>query len=312
VSTMCRQHRISEQSHYRWKKLYGNMKPSEARELRQLREENTKLKRLMADLSLDKAMLQDVLQKILKPAPKRHVVKYMMDRYSVGAKRACQWVRLHRSAWCYRCHRHPQTALRERIRALAQSRVRFFYRRISLIFKREGWDVSMNRLYRLYREENLGSRRKRPWRHVSTVHRNLKHHAGGPNDVWGMNFVADQWADGRRIRTLTIVDLFTRECLGIEVGFSLRAEDVLTALNHLKYDRGLPNRFSCDNAAEFSGGMMDQWAYSNQVEIDFSRQEKLTDNTTVESFNGRFRNECLNTHSFDSIDDANEKIDHRR
>jgi putative transposase len=127
-----------------------------------------------------------------------------------------------------------------------------------------------------------------------------------------MDFVADQLADSRRIGTLTIVDLFTRECLGIEVGFSLRAEDVVTALTHLKYDRGLPNRISCDSGSEFSGGMTDQWAYSNQVEIDFSRRGKPTDNAIVESFNGRFREECLNTHWFDSIDDVKEKIDHWR
>jgi putative transposase len=240
-------------------------------------------------------------KKILKPAPKRQIVQYLIDRYGVGARRACGCVRLHRSAWYYRSYRDPQTVLRQRIRDLAQSRVRFGYRRILLLLKREGWEVGKNRLYRLYREENLGLRRKRPWRHVSAVHRNPKRPAGGPNDVWGMDFVADQLADGRRIRTLTIIDLFTRECLGIEVGFSLRAEDVVTALKHLKYDRGLPNRISCDNGSEFSGGMMDQWAYSNQVEIDFSRRGKPTDNAIVESFNGRFREECLNTHWFHSM-----------
>ncbi len=176
--------------------------------------------------------------------------------------------------------------------------------------KSEGWDVGKNRLYRLYRQENLGLRRRRPWRHVSAVHRHPKRPAGGSNDVWAMDFVADQLADGRRVRTLTILDLFTRECLGIEVGFSLRAEDVVTALNYLEYDRGLPNLISCDNGSEFSGGMMGQWAYSNQVEIDFNRRGKPTDNAIVESFNGRFREERLNTHWFDSINDAKEKIDH--
>jgi putative transposase len=113
------------------------------------------------------------------------------------------------------------------------------------------------------------------------VHRNSKRAAGGRDDVWGMDVVADQLADGRRIRTLTIVDLFTRGCLGIEVGFSLKAGDVVTALNHLIYDRGLPNRISCDNGSEFSGDMMDQWAFSNQVNIDFSRRGKPTDNAIV-------------------------------
>ncbi len=138
-----------------------------------------------------------------------------------------------------------------------------------MLLKREGWNVGKNPLYRLYREENLGLRRKRPWRHVSAVHRSPKRPAEG-NDVWGMDFVADQLADGRQIRTLTIVDLFARECLGIEVGFSLRAEDVVTALSHVRYDRRLPNRTSCDNGSEFSGGMMGQWTYSNHLEIGFN------------------------------------------
>jgi putative transposase len=121
--------------------------------------------------------------------------------------------------------------------------------------------------------------------------------------------VADQLANGRKIRTLTIVDLYTRECLGIEVGFTLRAENVVRAMNHLKYDRGLPKRIACDNGSEFAGGQMDLWAYTNKVTIDFSRRGKPTDNAIVESFNGRFREECLNTHWFESLEDAKEKID---
>ena len=237
------------------------------------------------------------------------MVRYLMGRYTVGAKRACGCVRLHRSAWYYRSYRDPQTTLRQRIRDLAHSRVRFGYRRIMLLLNREGWDVGKIRVYRLYREENLGLRRKRPSRHVSAVHRVQRRPADGPNDVWGMDFDADQLADGRRIRTLTIVDLYTRECLGIELGFRLRAEDVVTALNHLKYDRGLPKRIACDNGSEFAGGMMDLWAYNNQVQIDFSRRGKPTDNAIVESFNGRFREECLNTHWLNSIEDAKEQID---
>jgi hypothetical protein len=112
-------------------------------------------------------------------------------------------------------------ALRQRVRELAHARVRFGYRRICMLLRREGWELGKNRLYRVYCEENLALRRKRPWRHVSAVHRTQKQPAGRPNEVWGMDFVADQLSDGRKIRTLTIVDLFTRECLGIEVGYSL-------------------------------------------------------------------------------------------
>jgi putative transposase len=200
-------------------------------------------------------------------------------------------------------------ALRQRVRELAQARVRFGYRRILLLLQREGWEVGKNRLYRVYCEEGLALRRKRPWRHVSAVHRAVREPASRANEIWSMDFVADELADGRRFRALTVVDLFTRECLAIEVGQSLRAEHVVQALNRLKFERGLPRRIYCDNGSEFASGQMDLWAYTNQVQIDFSRRGKPTDNAVIESFNGRFREECLNAHWFESPADAQEKID---
>lgn len=108
IAELCRQHGISEQSYYRWKKLYGGMEPSEARELKELREENIKLKRLVADLSLDKVMLQDVLQKSSEAVKKREIVNYLMGRYGVGNRQACRCVRLHRSMYCV-FHAKPAT-----------------------------------------------------------------------------------------------------------------------------------------------------------------------------------------------------------
>ena len=237
------------------------------------------------------------------------MVNYLMGRYGVGNRQACRCVLLHRSMYYYRSRMEPLTALRQRVRELAHARLRFGYRRIYVLLRREGWEVGMNRFYRVYCEENLGLRRKRPWRHTTAVHRLQRLPAVHANEVWGMDFVADQLADGRKMRTLTVVDLYTRECLAIEVGYSLRAEHVVAAMNHLKYERGLPKRIACDNGSEFAGGQMDLWAYSNQVQIDFSRRGKPTDNAIVESFNGKFREECLNAHWFESIEDAKEKID---
>jgi putative transposase len=237
------------------------------------------------------------------------MVNYLMGRYGVGNRQACRCVRLTRSMYYYRSRMEPLTALRQRMRELAHARVRFGYRRIFVLVRREGWDVGKSRFYRVYCEEHLGLRRKRPWRHVSAVHREVKRPAGGPNEVWGMDFVADQLADGRKLRTLTVIDLFTRERLTIEVGLSLRAEHVVTAMKQLSHERGLPQRISCDNGSEFSGGLMDLWAYTNHVQIDFNRRGKPTDNAIVESFNGKFREECLNVHWFDSVEDAKEKID---
>jgi putative transposase len=210
------------------------------------------------------------------------MVNYLMGRYTVGAQQACRCVRMTRSMYYYQSRMDSQTALRQRMREVAHARVRFGYRRVYIMLRREGWDVWKNRFYRVYREENPGLRRKRPWRHVSSVHRLERRPATRANEVWGMDFVADQLADGRKIRPLTIVDLFTRECLGIEVGLRLRADHVVAAINRLKYDRGLPQRITTDNGSEFAGAQEDLWAYTNHVRMDFSRRGKPTDNAIVE------------------------------
>ena len=178
-----------------------------------------------------------------------------------------------------------------------------------MLLKREGWPIGRKRVYRLYTEENLALRRKRPWRHVSATHRLERSAPTSRDDIWSMDFVVDELASGQRFRTLTIVDIFTRECLDIAIGQSLRAADVVAALEQLRFSRGVPKRIYCDNGSEFVSAQMDLWAYANAVKLDFSRRGKPTDNAFIESFNGRFREECLNTHWFQSKEDAKEKID---
>ena len=116
--------------------------------------------------------------------------------------------------------------------------------------------------------------------------------------------MADQLADGRRFRCLTVLDVLTRECLAIEVGQSLKGEDVVTALNQIRQKRGTPKLLFCDNGAEFTSQRMDLWAYHNRVQIDFSRPGKPTDNAYVESFNGTLRAECLDVHWFAMLTEA--------
>jgi putative transposase len=127
-----------------------------------------------------------------------------------------------------------------------------------------------------------------------------------------MDFVADALFDGRRFRALTVVDNFTKECLAIEVAAQLRSEDVVRVMERLRLQRGLPTRIQTDNGSEFASLAMDRWAYEQQVTLDFSRPGKPTDNPFVESFNGSFRDECLNTHWFLSLEDAREKIENWR
>ena len=114
--------------------------------------------------------------------------------------------------------------------------------------------------------------------------------------------------DGRRLRALTVVDNYTRESLAIEVGQSLKGEDVVRVLDAVVAERGAPQTIKVDNGSEFISKAMDRWAYEHGVELDFSRPGTPTDNAKVESFNGRFRQECLNEHWFLSLDDARSKI----
>jgi putative transposase len=134
-------------------------------------------------------------------------------------------------------------------------------------------------------------------------------HPTGPNQVWSMDFVAAQLADGKRFRSLTIVDIYTRECLAIESEQRFKGEDVVLALNRIKIQRGVPKFLYCDNGSEFSSQAMDLRAYQNEVRMAFSRPGKPPDNAFVESFNGTFRAECLNAHRFTSLTEAQQIVE---
>ena len=192
---------------------------------------------------------------------------------------------------------------------MAAARVRYGYFRIYILLRREGWKVNHKRVYRIYRQEGLSMRIKRPRRHVSAAYREGRAQPGCANDSWSMDFVADQLEDGRRFRSLTVVDIFTRECLAIESEQRLKGEDVVRVLNRIKIQRGVPRMLYCDNGSEFSGQAMDLWAYQNGVRIASSRPGKPMDNAFVESFNGTFRGECLNAHWFTSLTETRQIVE---
>ena len=128
-----------------------------------------------------------------------------------------------------------------------------------------------------------------------------------PNEAWSLDFVADQLADGRRFRALTVLDVFTRECLAIEAGANLRGEHVVATHNGIFKERAVPRKLCCDNGSEFTSQLVDLWAYQHQVNLDFSRPGKPTDNAYIESFNRTLRRECLNTQWFLALTDAQQQ-----
>ena len=237
------------------------------------------------------------------------MVGYLRGTYPISARRACRIVRCARATYYYRSHRDPRTALRQRLREMAQTRARYGYRKIRVLLNREGWAVGKHLVYRLYREEGLTLRHRPPRRRKAVVARVHRPSVTKPNDTWTLDFVADPLANGQRFRALTVVDVFTRESVAIEVGQRLRGEHVVNVLNRLTAQRGAPTRLFWDNGSEFCSQIVDLWAYQHQVRIDFSRPGKPTDNAHVESFNATLRRECLNAHWLESLHEAKERIE---
>lgn len=196
-----------------------------------------------------------------------------------------------------------------RIKEITETRQHYGYRRVHILLRREGWRDNHKRVYRLYQEMGLSLRLKRPRRHKSCQYRLPKQIAQTPNQVWSMDFVADNLFDGRKLRALTVVDQYSRECLAIHVGQRLTGEDVVNVMKQITFARGYPKYLKTDNGSEFISKALDKWAYENEVTMDFSRPGKPTDNAFIESFNGRLRQECLNAHWFLSLDDAKSKIE---
>ena len=229
--------------------------------------------------------------------------------YEVSERRACRTLGFSRASHRYQSVRQDRAELRIRLRDLAAVRVRYGYRRLHVLLRREGYVVNHKLVYRLYCEEGLTIRSKRPRRHRSGQVRKERQAAGRSNERWSMDFMAEQLFDGRRLGILTLVDNFSRESLAIHVGRRFTGDHVVAVLEDVIRDRGTPEAIQVDNGPEFISKSLDLWAWSHGVELDFSRPGKPTDNPFIESFNGKFREECLNQNWFLSLGDAQEQID---
>jgi putative transposase len=210
----------------------------------------------------------------------------------------------------YRYDQKPDNddALRLRMRELAGQRKRFGSPRLHIMLKRENLVINHKRTERIYREEGLALRRKRRRKGAAGL-RMVMPLPLRPNQVWSMDFVTDSIVTGRRFRALTIVDDFSRECPAIEVDTSLGGDRVVSVLERLAEIRGLPEVITMDNGPEFAGRALDEWAYRRGIKLNFIRPGKPIENAFAESFNGRFRDECLNTNWFMNLKHAREVIE---
>jgi putative transposase len=242
------------------------------------------------------------------PIARREAVGWLQTR-GTSLRRACRVVGLSTATWRYqRQTSATNRAVLARLQAHAAVRARFGYRRLHILLEREGLVINHKRVHRIYRAAGLQVRR----RHRKRLTRAERIPLPVPDQRlarWSMDFTVDTLADGRGFRTLNIVDDFTRECVAIEVDRSLPELRVARVLDRLHATIGLPQSIVVDNGPEFAGRTLDAWAYARGVTLRFIRPGKPVENAYIESFNGKFRDECLNEHWFVSLADAKATIE---
>jgi putative transposase len=235
-------------------------------------------------------------------------VRVAREEARLSERRACGLLGVDRASARYRPRGSDDGALRERLRELAAERRRFGYRRLHVLLVREGWAVNHKRVYRIYQEEGLAVRRRKRKRATAIERVPL----AAPTRVdqgWSMDFMADALGNGRRFRTLNIVDEYTREAPAIAVDTSLPGARVVRVLEELKRQGRKPEWIVTDNGPEFTGKQLDQWAYDNGVRLETIRPGRPMENGYIESFNGKMREECLNENWFTDLADARERIE---
>ena len=244
----------------------------------------------------------------MKPVARRQAAVHLQDAYSVSERRATQVVRMYRSTFRYRARPDRCPEVRERVRQLARECPRYGYRLLTDRIRYEGTEVNPKRIYRLYCEEGLQLPRRRR-KKLRSLKRQPLPAADGVNSRWSMDFVHDMLADSRRFRALNVLDDCSRESLAIEVATSIPGKRVTRVLDHVAAQRGYPDAIVMDNGPEFTGRALDRWAAEHGVQLHFIDPGKPTQNAFVESFNDKFRSECLNTNWFIDLEDARARIE---
>ena len=234
------------------------------------------------------------------PAARREAVAHLRARFGLSERRACRIIGADRKMIRYQSCRPPDTALRRRLRDLANERRRFGYRRLFILLRREGEPSGLNRIYRLYREEGLAVRKRRARRKAVGTRAPILVEAH-PNARWSLDFVHDQFACGRRFRILNIMDDVTRECLGAIPDTSISGRRVARELTAIIERRGKPDMIVSDNGTELTSNAILSWCAKRGVDWHYIAPGKPMQNGFVESFNGRMRDEFLNETLFHGL-----------
>ncbi|MEZ6194500.1 MAG: IS3 family transposase [Planctomycetota bacterium] len=299
---------VSEQTFARWRNQYGGMKGSDAKRLKELEDENRRLKKLVAEQALDNAMLKDIAPgKLLSPTRRRRAVEHLREEHGVSERRACK------------VHGQPRSTQRRReespgrylplvrqLKELAARFPRWGTPKMTDFINKSGPPVNHKRIERLWRKEGMQVPMKaRKRRRLGSSENGITRRAATEvNEVWSYDFVFDRTEDGRRLKILTVVDEYSRECLAIEVGRRFKANDVIDVLTGLMIERGTPRFLRSDNGPEFIARRLRRWLGQHGVRTLFIEPGSPWQNAFVESFNGKLRDELLDCELFYNLEEA--------
>ncbi|MFZ0114138.1 MAG: IS3 family transposase [Xanthobacteraceae bacterium] len=308
IADAIRQIGVSEVTYYRWRQEYGGLKADQVKRLKELEQENSRLRRAVSDLTLDKLILQEAGSgKLLSPARRRACIEQIQSVMHVSERRACAALGQHRSTQRKVPRgREDEERLTADTIALARQYGRYGYRKIAGLLEQAGWLVNDKRVERIWRREGLKVPHKQPkrgrlWLSDGSCIRLRPEHR---NHVWSYDFVEDRTHDGRKYRMLNLIDEFTHECLAIRVARKLKAVDVIDVLSDLFILRGVPGHIRSDNGPEFVAKAVQEWITAVGAKTAYITLGSPWENGYVESFNARLRDELLDGEIFYTLREA--------
>lgn len=250
-------------------------------------------------------------KKVVTPGAKRKAVAHLMEAHQVSQSRACSALDVDRSTVWYQPRRADDGDLRDAIKRISNERRRFGYRRIHVMVRREGFEVSHKKFRRIYRAEKLQVRRRGGRKRALGTRKSMVL-PEGPNQRWSLDFVSDALTDGRRFRILAVVDDHTRENLALIADTSLSGLRVTRELDRVISDRGVPGTIVSDNGTDFTSMAVLRWVQETGIDWHYIAPGKPQQNAFIESFNGKLRDECLNETLSSSLTETREALEARQ
>ncbi|HID8369068.1 TPA: IS3 family transposase [Providencia stuartii] len=309
VEDICRQNGISNATYYNWKSKYGGMEANDVKRLKELEDENAKLKKLFAEVSLENHAMKELFGKKGLVVTEKKSCAQSLKEAGLSVSKACKLTSLPRATF-YRqpldWRKKDQVVIDAIQSVLAKSPQSGFWK-CYFRLRFQGYSFNHKRVYRVYCRLGLNLKRRVKKVLPKREKRPLVIEKV-PNIQWALDFVHDSLYCGKRFRTLNIIDEGTRECLAIEVDTSLPAERVIRVLERLKIDRGLPKQIRVDNGPELISTNLLNYCTNNQIELCHIQPGKPQQNGFIERFNGSFRREFLNAYLFESLSQVREMV----